>query len=121
MKPKILIIDDDITTLQILKRHLQQQYDVQIENEGYRFIKNIQEYQADLILLDIEMPIMNGLQVFKEIKKIPSHNQIPILFLTGVAEPQVVMKLMNEGAAGYIIKSATREELNQKISKILLR
>ena len=95
---KILIIDDDIMTLQIMKKHLEKYYEVQIENAGYRFLKKINEYKMDLILLDIEMPIMNGKQVFDELRQMPEYHQIPVIFLTGVVEPQLVMQLMQEGA-----------------------
>lgn len=116
---KILIIDDDVITLQIMKHHLQEQYEVQIENAGYRFIKKIDEYEADLILLDIEMPIMNGLDVFDQLKKDEKKKEVPVVFLTGVADPQVVMELMNKGAAGYIVKTAAKDEILSKIKKIL--
>lgn len=116
---KILIIDDDIMTLQILKKQLEKYYDVQIENAGYRLIKKIEDYHMDLILLDIEMPIMNGKQVFEELRNIPKYQQIPVIFLTGVAEPQLVMQLMQEGAAGYLVKTAGKDEMLKKIEKVL--
>ncbi len=116
---EILIIDDDIMTLQILKKQLEKYYDVQIENAGYRLIKKIEDYHMDLILLDIEMPIMNGKQVFEELRNIPKYQQIPVIFLTGVAEPQLVMQLMQEGAAGYLVKTAGKDEMLKKIEKVL--
>ena len=115
----ILIIDDDIMTLQIMKKHLEKYYEVQIENAGYRFLKKINEYKMDLILLDIEMPIMNGKQVFDELRQMPEYHQIPVIFLTGVVEPQLVMQLMQEGAAGYIVKTAGKEEMLKKIDRVL--
>ncbi len=118
---KILIIDDDIMTLQIMKKQLEKYYEVQIENAGYRFLKKIDEYHVDLILLDIEMPIMNGKQVFEEFKQMPEYQHIPVIFLTGVAEPQLVMQLMQEGAAGYIVKTAGKEEMLKKIEKVLTK
>ncbi|NLG03737.1 MAG: response regulator [Clostridia bacterium] len=116
---KILIIDDDVITLQIMKKHLQSQYEVQIENAGYHFIDKIDDYQMDLILLDIEMPVMNGLQVFEKLKEHEEKKNIPVIFLTGVAEPQVVMELINKGANGYIVKMAAKDEILQKIEKVL--
>ena len=116
---KILIIDDDIMTLQIMKKHLEKDYEVQIENAGSRFLKKIDEYKMDLILLDIEMPIMNGKQVFDELRMMPDYQHIPVIFLTGVTEPQLVMQLMQEGAAGYIVKSAGKEEMLKKIERVL--
>ena len=55
MKKRILIVDDDIMTLKLLKKNLEETYDVVTENAGYRFVEKMETYEADLILLDIEM------------------------------------------------------------------
>jgi len=116
-KKKILIIDDDIMTLRILKKYLEGKYEILMENAGYRFVERPQDYSADLILLDIEMPVMNGLQVFEEYMKNPEHKDIPIVFLSGVSNPELVRDVIGKGASGYVVKTIPKAELLLKIEK----
>lgn len=118
MKKRILIVDDDIMTLKILKKHLEGVYDVITENAGYRFIEKMSGYDADLILLDIEMPVVNGLEAFDELLKNPELKDTPVVFLSGVSNPNLVRELMNKGAAGYLVKTIPKSELLSRIEKI---
>ncbi len=119
MRKRILIIDDDIITLKILKKYLDEKYDVTIENSGYRFVDKMDEYSADLILLDIEMPVMNGLLVFDRIIVNKQMKNVPVAFLTGVASPEVVRSVFAKGAAGYLLKTAPKSELLDQVGKLL--
>ena len=94
MKKRILIVDDDIMTLKILKKYLEDTYDVVTENAGYRFVEKMGSYGADLILLDIEMPVVNGIEAFDKLIKDPELNETPVVFLSGVANPNLVRELM---------------------------
>lgn len=120
MKKKILIIDDDIITLRILKKYLETDYEVQIENAGYRFLERLDEYFADIILLDIEMPVLNGLQVFNQLKSHEQFKSIPVIFLSGISDNNIVREVMEHGAAGFVVKTAPKSELLDKIEKIYL-
>lgn len=118
MKKRILIVDDDIMTLKILKKYLEDTYDVVTENAGYRFIEKMGTYDADLILLDIEMPVVNGLEAFEKLIHNPELNDTPVVFLSGVANPNLVRELMGKGAAGYLVKTIPKRELLTRIEKI---
>ncbi|MBR2529690.1 MAG: response regulator [Lachnospiraceae bacterium] len=118
MKKRVLIVDDDIMTLKILKKYLEGTYDVVIENAGYRFVEKMGSYNADLILLDIEMPVVNGLQAFDMLLKNPDLNDIPVVFLSGVSNPNLVREMMNKGAAGYLVKTIPKGELLARLEKI---
>lgn len=118
MKKRILIVDDDIMTLKILKKHLEEKYDVVTENAGYRFIEKMGTYDADLILLDIEMPVVNGLEAFDSLIKNPALKDTPVLFLSGVSNPNLVRELMGKGAAGYLVKTIPKSELLARIEKV---
>lgn len=119
MKPKLLIIDDDLITLKILQKHLQETYEVQLENEGYRFVEKMDSYDADLILLDMDMPIINGIQVFDSIRRNPKYVNTPVAFLSGVYTPELVHSVMSKGASGYIVKTLPRSELLLQIGSIM--
>lgn len=118
MKKRILIVDDDIKTLKILKKYLEDEYDVVIENAGYRFVKKMGSYDADLILLDIEMPVVNGLQAFDELLRNPEVKDTPVVFLSGVSNPNLVRELTAKGAAGCIVKNIPKEELIAQLTKV---
>ena len=118
MKKRILIVDDDIMTLKILKKYLEDTYDVVTENAGYRFIEKMGTYEADLILLDIEMPVVNGLEAFEKLIHNPELNDTPVVFLSGVANPNLVRELMGKGAAGYLVKTIPKRELLMRLEKI---
>lgn len=118
MKKRILIVDDDIMTLKILKKYLEDTYDVVTENAGYRFVEKMSNYEADLILLDIEMPVVNGLQAFDTLLKNPELKDTPVVFLSGVSNPNLVRELMSKGAAGYLVKTIPKGELLSRLDKI---
>ena len=118
MRKRILIVDDDIMTLKILKKYLEDTYDVVTENAGYMFIEKMGSYGADLILLDIEMPVVNGLEAFDKLIRNPELNETPVVFLSGVANPNLVRELMAKGAAGYLVKTIPKRELLARLEKI---
>ncbi len=118
MKKRVLIVDDDIMTLKILKKYLEDTYDVITENAGYRFVEKMGSYDADLILLDIEMPVVNGLEAFDRILANPELADVPVVFLSGVSNPNLVRELMNRGAAGYLLKTIPKSELLSRLEKV---
>lgn len=118
MKKRVLIVDDDIMTLKILKKYLEDTYDVITENAGYRFVEKMGSYDADLILLDIEMPVVNGLEAFDRILANPALADVPVVFLSGVSNPNLVRELMNRGAAGYLLKTIPKSELLSRLEKV---
>lgn len=119
MKKRILIVDDDIMTLKILKKYLEEEYEVVTENAGYRFIEKMDTYNADLILLDVEMPVVNGIQAFKKVLGNTKLADVPVIFLSGVSNPNLVRELMNKGAAGYIVKTTPKDEFLEHVRKVL--
>lgn len=118
MKKRILIVDDDIMTLKILKKYLEEEFEVVTENAGYRFVEKMDTYGADLILLDVEMPVVNGIQAFEEVIRNPKMKDIPVAFLSGVSNPDLVRNVISKGAAGYIIKTTPKGEMIEKVKKI---
>lgn len=119
MKKKIFIVDDDIITLKILKKYLDEKYEVITENAGYRVIDKLDGLDVDLILLDLEMPVKNGVQVFEEMRKIRRLKDVPVVFLSGVVDPNIVRDLKAKGAVGFIVKTTPKAELIERIEQIL--
>ncbi len=120
---KLLIVDDDIMTLRILKKYLEGTYEVQTESAGYKVVEQAKsgenEIQADMILLDVTMPIMDGITVMEEL--IRCGVRIPIVFLSGVSDVQVVVEAISKGAIGFVSKSAPKSELLGKLEGFFLQ
>lgn len=103
-KAKILLVDDEATNLQLLKDVLDENYQLFFAKEGKKALEICQLQQPDLLLLDIMMPGMNGYEVLEELKQSPKTRQIPVIFVTAVAELDDEAYGLNLGAVDYITK-----------------
>ena len=118
MKKKILIIDDFETLLNEVSEFLSLEgYKVYTAKDGAEGIQKAIQHLPDLILCDIEMPIMNGYDVYRTLEKIPDTSTIPVVYLTAKATPQDFRYGLSLGVDDYIIKPFTVEELISTIKK----
>lgn len=115
----LLIVEDDITIRQGLKFYLEQENFnvISVEFAGDA-IKTINNNHIDLILLDVNLPDMDGFELFKEIKKI---KDIPIIFLTANDLEVSVVRGLDMGADDYITKPFKARELVSRIKNVLRR
>lgn len=108
---KIVIVEDDVNIASIYKQKLEEgSYEVTIvaDNEAVSQIKKI---QPNLVLLDILMPRVSGLDILRELKMDPEASAIPVLLLTNVAEDSSIAKGLQYGAYGYLLKSETSPDM----------
>lgn len=118
-KYTILVIDDSGLILRNIKDILQNDYDVKIAVSGKLALKMIPEFKPDVILLDYEMPEMNGSQTFDAIRKLPEGADIPIIYLTSVDDRSVIVELMRKKPTGYLLKPVKQAKLREAIMKAL--
>ena len=112
----ILIVDDLIQNIQVLGRTLETQgYSITYALSGKDALQRLQAIQPDLILLDLLMPEMSGLEVCEQIKKNPSYHHIPILFLTASHEEEHLIEAFEKGAADYVTKPFRATELLARV------
>ncbi len=103
-KDHILVVDDDLTLLEQAEQILSENYIVSLANSGEQAIKYLKSgHEADLILLDILMPNMDGFQTLKAIQKLEGWMP-PVIFLTSVCGIDSEIKGLDIGAADYITK-----------------
>ena len=114
----ILIVDDDRTVLKLLKSTLEEKYDVTAMLNGVLVEKALASKPADLIILDYEMPIMTGAEVYRKIKENPATKNTPVCFLTGVSERSKVEEIMSLRPRGYLLKPISTEMLFAAISNL---
>ncbi len=107
----ILLIDDDPDFLHIMKNWLSSSYNVDCSHSGASALAYLDRKRPDLILLDYEMPGMNGEKVMRKIRSNPVNERIPIVFLTGMNDKEGVLKILEQRPDGYLLKSIPREEL----------
>ncbi|HVI43101.1 MAG TPA: response regulator [Anaerovoracaceae bacterium] len=111
-KSKVLVIDDDMMLLKMAAELLDGRYDVSLAQSGEMALRLLHKgILPDVILLDIDMPCMNGYEVIAEIKKIKEVEPIPIIFLTGLAEAENEIRGLRSGAVDYIKKPFVQEIL----------
>ncbi|MBR1397634.1 MAG: response regulator [Selenomonadaceae bacterium] len=107
----ILIVDDDPSYAKMVKEWLKDTYKVHVVTNGLQVLTFLEKNPIDLILLDYEMPEINGPQVLQILRQEPTTRLIPVIFLTGVDSKENVMKVMDMKPNGYILKSTTKEQL----------
>ena len=125
MAKSILIIDDDKLILMTLKRVLKREgYNVITALNGQTALRRIEEDNFDLIISDIKMPNMDGIETVKKIREfLARHHKTPIpeLFITGYAKEDVYQKALELHTAGYIEKPFDLKELLTNIEKNIER
>ena len=107
----ILLVDDDLTFLKLMRDWLSAKYNVTIVKSGMQAITYIANHTPDLIMLDYDMPITSGPQVMEMIRSESHSAQIPIIFLTGKSDKESVMSVMRLKPQGYLLKSMQRTEI----------
>ncbi len=110
-RKKLLLVDDDSTFLKVVRIWLQDDYDVVPVNSGAQALQYLATNRPDLILLDYEMPILNGPQVLQSIRSEDSIKDIPVFFLTGIDSKEAVKKAVALKPAGYILKTQDKNKL----------
>lgn len=110
-KKKLLIVDDEEPICRMLKLNLgkNEKYECMIATSGKEALELVQEHKPDLVLLDIKMPEMNGLQCLKRIKIIAP--DIPVAMVTAVHDLQEARRMFEAGAYDYITKPVDFEYL----------
>lgn len=104
---KIIIVEDDKTIAEIYKQKLESGGHTVEVAEDVSAVATITATKPDLVILDILMPKVNGLDILREIKASPETTTIPVILLTNVAEDASVARGLEYGAYGYLLKSET--------------
>ena len=119
---RILIVDDEPDVTELLKYKLEQDGHVcQVVNNPLSFISVAREFNPNLIILDIMMPELNGLQLCKMVRSDPNMNTIPIIFLTARGEVEDRIKGLESGGDDYMAKPFNTKELLLRVGNILSR
>ncbi|MBQ6735791.1 MAG: response regulator [Lachnospiraceae bacterium] len=120
MEPKIiLVVDDDMTSLKLAKNILEKEYRVATVNAGTLVFKYLMKNTPDLILLDLNMPDMDGFEVMEQIRVHPSYSNIPVIFLTANQDPQSEAKCLETGAIDFVAKPFVPLVLKSRVRRTI--
>jgi len=117
----ILVVDDAAVNLSVCKGLLSEEFDVRLAKSGKLALEALKRVRPDLILLDIEMPDLNGFEVKEEINKDAQLQNIPVIFVTSHASGKLVTKAVGQGAADYVVKPFVPDVLLAKVYNVLRR
>ena len=123
MKKRIMVVDDDKITLKMCKFILEKQdHEAVTAESGKRcleFLREPSNPRIDCILLDIEMPLLNGFNTLSSIRQSEKLKDIPVMFLTASATQETVREAIRLGVTSYLRKPFLPKELTDKVAALL--
>lgn len=119
--PKILIVEDDPFLLKMYSKKLQLVgYQVEIAKDGVEGLVKLKSFMPDLVLMDVMLPKLNGLEAIDRAKADPQTKNIPILVLSNLSATADTETAVKKGAVGYLIKSDyTPAQVVSKVQELL--
>jgi len=118
MKARILLGDDHALILDGLRNVLQSQYEIAgLAKDGRALVQAAEKLKPDLVVVDISMPLLNGFEAAKQIKRSLPHTKV--IFLSQHLNPAYLKQALRLGASGYVLKAGATEELQQAIETVL--
>ena len=111
----ILIVDDDATALRSMKNLLATHYKILVANSGMNAITILAKNKVDLILLDFEMPVVNGPKVLEMIRSDPNTSNIPVMFLTAKGDKRSIMEVLRFKPEKYLLKTMLPKDVLESI------
>lgn len=121
-KQTILVVDDETDLLDLIEYNLRKEgFDVLKAENGEEGITVAKEHEPDLVLMDIMMPKMDGMQAVEEMRKDNQLKKIPIIFLTARSDEKTEVEGLNKGGDDYITKPISTTKLISRIKAVLRR
>src|ERR1700722_12165404 len=121
-KPLVLVVEDEAPLATMLRYNLEKQgFRVEEAGDGQEALIRIAEAQPDLVLLDWMLPVMSGIEVFRQIRRRPNTRDLPVIMVTARIEDQDAVRGLNTGADDYITKPCNMEALLARMRALLRR
>lgn len=119
--PKIIIIDDEIAYRQIIKKVAKNKFNATVleasnPKEGFEILEK--EENPDLIFLDMQMPMMDGLTMLKYIRKVPKTRDIPVIFCTALSTAELLTDVAKHNITDFIVKPIDINVLTNKLKNL---
>lgn len=119
MKPRILLVDDSAINLAYTEQKLKDHFEIVAVNSGSRALRYLKGERPDLILLDIRMAEMDGIETLREIRALENGAEIPVIMLTSKNDRASIVESQKLGIYDYVLKPFEAEELCARIRHAL--
>ncbi|HME13710.1 MAG TPA: response regulator [Candidatus Acidoferrum sp.] len=120
---KVLIVDDSVAMRKIIVRTLEQTglavSEIVTAGNGLEALQEMEKGGVDLVLTDIDMPVMDGLEFLKRLGSLEAAKRVPVVMITTVGSQARVVEALHDGAKGYIRKPFTSEQVREKLGPLL--
>ncbi|MCR5416167.1 MAG: response regulator [Pseudobutyrivibrio sp.] len=117
-KKHIIVVDDNPVLLRNMRNMLQDKYRVSLATSAAQCMKVMGQDKPDLIILDYEMPVIDGKQTLEMIRQEPDYSDVPVIFLTGIADKAHVDAVLDLKPAGYFVKPPMQTKIINAIENI---
>lgn len=122
MQGNILLVDDDKKVLEILEKSLTSRgHQVRIARDGEEALINYKQLQPDIVVLDINLPDIDGRDVLRIMRSAPDAPRVPVVFLSASSDPELKVSSLNSGGEDFLVKPFSLKEFNAKVNKVLGR
>lgn len=120
-RTKILIVDDEYISRRVVEKYIRDTWQCQVQQaeDGSNALRTMLKEPPNLVILDMLMPFMNGLEVLRTMKQNAQLADIPVIACTSVDDKKVVQQVFSYGLKYYVVKPVNKETLIDKISTIL--
>lgn len=116
-KPKVLLVEDDVFMIELLGKELKDAgFDIDVADKGSKAVEKFKEIKPDLILLDILLPDIRGLDVLRQIRSAEGGNDVKVLVLSNIADKEEVEEAKKLGVTDYLVKANfSLTEIREKV------
>lgn len=122
MKPLVLVVEDEVPLLTLLRYNLEKEgFRVAEARDGEEALVAVKDNKPDLVLLDWMLPLVSGIEVCRQIRRMPESRQLPIVMLTARGEEADKVRGLNSGADDYVTKPFSPSELTARLKAVLRR
>ncbi len=118
-KLKVLAVDDNSISLSVIEQELKDDYEVIPVNSGLRAVQYLRREKPNLILMDIQMEFVDGIETLKEIREMEGGKDIPVIMLTSMKDKEMVVESAKLGVEGYVIKPLKKQNLHNRVDRVL--
>ncbi len=124
LNPVLLIVEDDPVMRDllelVLRQHFSPPFEIQLAADGAKALQMIQEISPALIILDILLPQMNGLQILQHLRDHPNGNRPRILMISALGVREVVQQAVDKGADDFLVKPFDTDTLIGRVKTVLI-
>jgi len=119
-RTKILIVDDELTSRRIMEKIIRNQWkcNLLLADDGAEALKIMLQELPSLVILDMVMPFMSGIQVLQTMRKTTKLAQINVLIYTAVDDNRIVKEVLKYGVLDYLVKPVNKERLVGKLTNL---